>query len=557
MIRAKEEYLTLSQIVKAIQRRFVSVVFITGMLTFAGLIAILMLRDTYQSEGEFYLNAGRGTVTIDPTATTSQTSNLMDTRQSEIQSIKDMLGSRMMLERTVRRVGLDRLLEQRSWSSIKMGQFTKFLDEYLGVNDTLEDGLTAEQTADLQRTQSAVEYVADRISFFGDKEGNTVQIKAKAHTSLLAHDVVQALMSEFQEQYVKVHRTVGSQNFFDNEYSSTQERLREAEARLAECKNEMKAISIESKRELLHKESEVVQEDLIKTQAQIVAHQAEIGRLETLIAAEPVMIATQATSRSNTASDSMRGDLYRLEVAESDLASKYNDDHPTLINARQALKDAREAYQKQDALFDEKAQAINPIRQELMITKLKAMGSLEALQAREKALVVNVASNEKRIEQLNNDEIRVAELTRSVDHIRDELKNYSHKREEARRQAELDQSLISALQVSQEATHVIKKVGPPRMLGLAVIGTFSLLFACAIAVYRESTNRLDDDLSPINGYSERILQSDLRAKLAAQSHEGDYEILSGRLTEPSFVDSKRNGASKAKPRVHVTENVRG
>lgn len=556
MIRAKEDYLTLSQIVKAIQRRFVSVVFLTGLLTFAGLVAILLLRDTYQSEGEFYLNAGRGTVTIDPTATTSQVSNLMDTRQSEIQSIKDMLGSRMMLERTVRRVGLDRILEQRSWASIQMSQFTKFLDDYLGVNDTLEDGLTAEQTADLQRTQSAVEYVADRISIFGDKEGNTIQIKAKAHTSLLAHDIVQALMSEFQEQYVKVHRTVGSQNFFDNEYAITQGRLREAEAELAACKNRMMAISIESKRELLHKESEVLQEDLIKTQAQIVASQAEIKRLEALIAAEPVMMATQATSRSNAASDTMRGELYQLEVAESALSSKYSDDHPVLINAREALKTARETYHKQDALFAEKAEAVNPVRQELTITKLKAMGTLESLQAREKALLTNIASRDGRVEQLNSDEIQLAELTRTAEHIREELKNYSHKREEARRQAELDQSLITALQVSQEATHVIKKAGPPRMMGLAIVGVFSLLFACALAVYRESVNRLDDDLSPINGYSDRMIQTDLRTKLTTASRDGDYEILSGRLSGHNLEPNGSNGTQR-KSRVHVTENVRG
>ncbi len=388
MIKAKEEFLTIDQIVGAIRKRIVGIIFLTGVLSMLGLFALMSLRDIYVSEGGFYLNAGRGTVTIDPTATTSQTANLMDTRQSEIQSIKDMLTSRMMLERTARRVGLDRILEQRSWLDAKKEAVLQFVENKLGITKKVEEGLTLEQTIELERVQASVEYLADRIQVWGDKEGNNVKIRGKAHTSLLAHDIVAALMTEFQEQYVNVHRTVGSQDFFEREYDSALQRARDAEQELAAYKNKMKAISIESKRDLLHKESELLQDDLIKTQAEIVAKTAEIARLESLIAAEPKMMSTQATARSNAASDSMRADLYRLEVAEAELASKYSDDHPLLIKARESLSESRNAFDKQDSLFDEKAESINPVRQELLITKLKAVSSLEALEARKQAWMI-------------------------------------------------------------------------------------------------------------------------------------------------------------------------
>jgi polysaccharide biosynthesis protein PslE len=558
MIKANDQFLTFSDIFGALKTRFWSVILLTGFLSGLSAAALLMLRNTYNSEGEFYLNLGRGTVTIDTSATTSQVASLQDTRQSEVQSIKDMLQCRMMIERTVRRVGVDRILEQQSWFDVQRAKISEKVKHVLGTSDEERTGLTTEQLADLERVQGAVEYVADRLTVGGDKEGNTVQIKVKAHTSLLAHDITEALMTEFQEHYVKVHRTVGSKDFFDGEYAQTQIRVREAEGDLAAYKNKMKAISIESKRDLLHKESTVLHEDLIKTEADVIAKKAEITELETLIAAEPMMMKTQATARSSAASDSMRGDLYKLEVQESELASKYSDDHPLLIKTREALAESRNLFKKQNSMFDEQAEAINPVRQELTISRMKSVGLLEALEAREKAINESIAKNEAKIEQLNGDEIKVAELTRNVELIREELKNYSHKREEARRQTELDEALISALQISSPATLVIKKSGPPRMIGLAVLGTFAFLFAGGLAVYRESTNEVieeDESFSPIGGYGRSIEQPGLHEVLNREAKPDAYTVLSTRLTRPESTETPKSSPSNIS--VHVTENIRG
>ncbi len=561
MIRRNEQFLTVSAILNAIRHRFVSVLAVTALISVAGLAMLLMLRDIYTSEGEFYLNAGRGTVTIDPSATTSQTASLMDTRQSEIQSIKDMLSSRMMLERTARRVGVDRILEQRSWLDRKKESIMSSIDDYLGMNDTLDDGLTGDQTADLNRLQGAVEYLADRLSITGDKEGNTVQIKSKAHTSLLAHDIVEELMAEFQNHYVNVHRTIGSQNFFEKEYSDTEQLLIKAETNLVEYKNKMKVISIDSKRDLLHKESQLLQDELLKTDADLTAKVAEIAQLDSMIAEQPEMMSVAETSRSNAASDSMRGDLYRLEIAESELSSKYGDENPKLIKARQALAEARASFNKQDSLFGEKAEAINPIRQDLLLTRMKAASMLESLRARQISLLEKVTQNEDRIQSLNGDEIRVAELNRAVDLSRDELRDYSRKREEARRQTELDAALISALQVSHPATHVIEKSGPPRLIGLGIIGIAAVLCSCALAIYRESTDSsVEDDLSPLSGYGGRLESFEMQRSRAGRDSSEEYTIISGRASKLANRkdDLQANGRrASSGVQVNVSENIRG
>ncbi len=138
--------------------------------------------------------------------------------------------------------------------------------------------------------------------------------------------------------------------------------------------------------------------------------------------------------------------------------------------------------------------------------------------------------------------------------LTEELRNYSHKREEARRQADLDEALISALQVSEEASHIIQKSGPPRLVGLVIIGVFSVIFSCALAIYRESSNTLVS-LSPLDGYGDSrqsFNRADRNAELPA---EDNYTILSGRLTSGAAKYASEHKYDKSK--VHVTENIRG
>ena len=561
MIKRNDQFLTIALVMKAIRRRIVAVVLITGLMSAAGLGILLTLKDIYASEGEFYLNAGRGTVTIDPSATTSQVNNLLDTRQSEIQSIKDMLGGRVMMERTARRVGLDRLLDQKSWYTIQKENIMSWVEEKLGVVDTLEDGMTAEQTADLRRVQASVEYIADRITINGDKEGNTVQIRAKAHTSLLAHDIVDALMAEFSDHYVNVHRTVGSQNFFETEYLQAEDRVRKAEADLADYKNEMRTTSIESKANLIQRESEGLQSELLTSKADLVAITATIEQLNSMIAVEPEMKKMSQTARSSVASDAMREELYRLEIAETQLASIYADDHPLLSRAREALEKSRSAFDKQDAEFGETSESANPLRETLLGDRMKANAQRDGLIAKIASLQKSVSANEDKMEQLNNDEIEISDLMRSVELTRGELREYSQKREEVRRQANMDIDLISALAVSQEATHVIEKVGPRRLLALAIILVGSFFVACAVAVYQGSTHREEEDFGVVNGYGGRLDEYSGEAVGLHQRlnhiERDNYTILSGRAN-PSTQNSRTNHDVLTKQTsVHVTDNLRG
>lgn len=92
-------FLTIPQIIGAVKRRWFPASLLVLMIIGVSAVVLFMVRDLYRSDGKFYLMAGRATMSVDPTATTGQTSALLDTRQAEIQSIKEMLSARALMER--------------------------------------------------------------------------------------------------------------------------------------------------------------------------------------------------------------------------------------------------------------------------------------------------------------------------------------------------------------------------------------------------------------------------------------------------------------------------
>ncbi len=83
----------------------------------------------------------------------------------------------------------------------------------------------------------------------------------------------------------------------------------------------------------------------------------------------------------NAATDAMRNQLFELEVLEKDLTSKYAADHPLVLQVRSKLSQARDIYNDQDSERILSKQALNPIRQEMELDRLRNLSALEGWRA--------------------------------------------------------------------------------------------------------------------------------------------------------------------------------
>ena len=82
-------------------------------------VAIILFPKKYESEAKMFVRLGRGSVTMDTTATTGQTISIQESRESEINSITDMLQSRQLAQEVVTEIGADRILQKHSLIELK------------------------------------------------------------------------------------------------------------------------------------------------------------------------------------------------------------------------------------------------------------------------------------------------------------------------------------------------------------------------------------------------------------------------------------------------------
>ena len=128
--------LTFANLVRSLLRQKLRAVLFSALLFSVVLVGLFLLQRKYESEGKMFVRLGRGGVTLDPTATTSETITVQESRESEINSIIDAMRSRGVLNIVVNKltdptdknsptIG-ERILESKSMLKTVTGLIPKF-----------------------------------------------------------------------------------------------------------------------------------------------------------------------------------------------------------------------------------------------------------------------------------------------------------------------------------------------------------------------------------------------------------------------------------------------
>src|SRR5205823_13870797 len=157
----------------------------------------------FQSEAKLLVRNGRESITLDPTATTGQYVAVGESRESEMHAVEELLRSRGLAERIVDRFGPARILEKRA-GAISLGERLAWLNAY-NLNP-----LRVYSVRD-----KAVKAVQKNLGISAGKKSNILTVSYKASNPQHAHDVLEALLTTAREDHARVHRTSGSQEFFE------------------------------------------------------------------------------------------------------------------------------------------------------------------------------------------------------------------------------------------------------------------------------------------------------------------------------------------------------
>ncbi len=538
------DFLTVSDVLGALRRRCLRIFFMTGFLSCLVVVGLLLIPNKYQSDALLYVRMGRGTVSLDPATTAaSQTISLMDRRQSEINSVREMLRSRIVLDRAARQVGVDRILAHDAWWNVMLGQagewseqqINGFQDKYLKkrfINkDATPSGMTAEQFEAQESLELAVKRLSKALSIDAAKDSYTLGVSVRAYDAELARDICEAIVTEYRKVHIDAHSLEGSLQFFEAEYALNEKRLADLEAKLRDEKNRTSMMTISGKQDLIHQEIRQLQADKIKASSELAAAQGRDAEFVRKISGIPEKLDMEKTAGvANAATDTMRNQLFELEMMEKELTGKYAATHPLVIQVRSKLKEARSIFDEQSDERVLSRQALNPIRQELELDRLRNLSALEGWKAQMDEIDEKLKLAENKASQLNNDELNINEMERNVQLARNDLLIYGRKREEARLLKQLDVGNFSDISVPQPPMLVYKHVSPQRSLLLVLGVAGSLVVSCCLAIWRDANHRARSILAA----------TDAVATASDRANAGDTRQVRPNVQTPELVEASRS-----------------
>lgn len=416
---------------------------------------LLVYPQTFSSEGRIFVRLGRESVSLDPTATTAgEVVSLNESRESEILSVVEFLRSRTLVEQVADEIGCDVLLGTKDSSG-----------EFCSPGSRARD--------------KAIDQLSKSIDVSNVKRSNVIAVTARARTPELAQRITATFLDAYIRQHLQVYSNPGSLDFFRSQVDLLRQDLEDAERAISQRKSRLNVLSIEGKRSGLLNQISDVEVELLVVDRGLTAAVARQQALEATLAQLPaVMLSEEVSGLPNAAADSMRSQLYALEIRERELQSTLKDNHPKLVAIRRQIEESREVLTGLPEQRQQKTHRLNDNAESLRFELLSEAVNVSSLQARQSALLAQREVLSGELEQFNHDEIEIASLQRKVDRLTTEFTLYSERLEQSRIGAALMEQEITNVSVVQPATLSLKPISPNRRM-LAALG---LVLATASAV---------------------------------------------------------------------------
>jgi polysaccharide biosynthesis protein PslE len=450
--------------------------------------AVIFLPRKYDSESLLFVRVGRESVALDPTVTTGQIIALNESRESELNSILEILKSRALMERVVDLLGPQAVLIPAA-NGDETASPNKLKDALTSVVNTVSQWL--EPTGPLSDREKAIQSLGNNASIYAKQKSNVISVSYRARSPQQAQMIVTALVNEYISEHQRIHATPGSYSFFVEQADLFSTEARAKQQQLADAKNAMGMASLEGKRQLVEDRIKKITSEQLSVQTSFSASTARIASLEELISDLPSRITSQEVDgMPNIAGDNMRQKLYELEIQEKDLLSKYTVDHPLVVAAQAKVRAAKEIMDDQAESRTYSTTAVNPSVQKLQFELMVEKAAADSQQARLANLDEKYEIAHQGLLELNAQELKLHDLERDLTLAEANYRTYAAKLEEARIQQSLDDEKISNLTISQPATLVEKPVSPKK--AIVLLGGFlvSCLGALCVAIAAEAKNNV-------------------------------------------------------------------
>ena len=457
------------------------------LITFASTVGLVVLAlivapRTYESDARLFVRMGKESVALDPTANLGQTVAMNESRESEINSELEILRSRVLLQDVVEELGADYVLRG------PRGEGFSVVSALMAPLSLLQSALNS--LSGISNEERAIWKLEHSIVAKPPKKSNVISIECRARRPGQAQKILEAFLDAYLTRHVKANRTSASYEFFVEQSKLLKDELQQAQEELRDAKDQGSLVSIDGKRQNLQTQIDSIDDARLVNARSLSAAEAKIAALQTTVHDTPgSLVAEEVSGLPNVAADYMRNELYKLEIAESDATSKYTEDHPQVKALRRQVAEMKGVMAQQDAQRSQATRKTNPTHQLLEVDLLSQQALAASLRAEAEALDRQYAEVQGKIQALNANEIRIAELNRRSELLEASYRDYVRNREQARVDQELETSRISNVNVLQPPSFIAKPASPSIRLSLALGLVVAVLAAFFVALLSEHFDR--------------------------------------------------------------------
>lgn len=452
----------------------------------------------YRSEARLLVRLGRENVVLDPTVTLGQGSmvSLQQSRDTEINSVAEMLKSRELLEQVVETIGAQVILGSESLGSQPDPAASAPASEaaassppwhtvWLNAGRTFWRQLRG--TAELTDRDRATLALAKNLRVEPVRKSNLVAISCEAGSAELSRRIVAKLIDFYLEKHLQVNRVPGSYEFLTTQAAHLRDELSQAEAQLRDVKNATGLISPVAQRDNLVARIGRLEDELVQANNEKIAAQTRTARLrETLSTLPQKEVTSQTDGYPDMGTDTMRSQYYALQLAEQEARAKYTPDHPRYQEIVRQSEESRRILARESPTRIQTTTVQPKVYEETRSALIQQEPVIASLQAKAARLEAELAALRGNLQTLNENELRVARLQREVELKEGNYRRYAANLEQARIDQVLETQRMSNISVVQPATFEPKPVRPRLLLNLTAGFAVALFSSLGMALVLES-----------------------------------------------------------------------
>lgn len=502
------------------RRKTIVMVVFCSIVTVVGLFTILCDK-TYKSEAKLLARLGRENAAMDVTAGLgeNQIYAMPLTRDAEINSIAQMIQNKELFGNVVDQIGPETILKKPPATG------DPGADEGSGFVDGLIGFLTNIGVLnDLPARERAIIKLQKKIDVETSERSNVINVGFETYDPKLAQEVVEAIVSEYQKQHVRAHRSQGGTEFLAARTEEARKSLYESEKKFEEFKNRTQMISVEDQRKVMVERIAKLKRELMDTETKRRAAESEmLARKKSLLLMDKSQPLTQTEGAGNDGIDGMRLELFRLQVQYEEALSKYSLDHPTTRQAEEQLKAAQKLFETAESQMIEVVEGPSKLYEGAMIEIMLREPTLVALNSTTEALNKQLDEVVEKLDRFNANETEFVRLRRDVQISDDNFKRYSRILQQASMDSSMQENDLSNLSIIQAASLNLKPYRPSKMINL-IVGLLAGVFGgCSLAVllgfreaYLNGTAYAGTLTGPTNAELETVLDIPVIATIPRQ-----------------------------------------